>query len=86
MRLFQEQFNQLNQIMCSLTVSAYFILDFKTSRHVIIVSEQFTKKKDRSITFAGLYAITIDSVAPVSRVEDLKKSIDFKITIWNHSG
>lgn len=70
--------------MCSLAVNGCSILDFKTSRNVIIVSQQFIKKEDRSITFAGLYAITIDSVAPVSKVKDyLEKNIDFEFKLAN---
>lgn len=50
------------------------------------ISELFIEKKDRSIIFANLYAITLDSVAPVSRLDLSTKyilSFEFLLTLSN---
>lgn len=43
------------------------ILDQKTNHYLICTSKTFFEKEDRSIMFAGISAITLDSVGPVSK-------------------
>lgn len=62
------QFKCLNRVMCSLSVNGFEVLDIRTSYCLINMSRQFVNKEDRSIIFAGVYAITVDSVAPVSSI------------------
>lgn len=53
--------------MSQLLVNKLNILDGKTREFIESGSAIFERKEDRSVMIAGLFAITLDSVAPVSR-------------------
>lgn len=54
--------------MCKLVVNEAFMLDVKTLDLLQIGSKQFENREDRSIQILGLYAITVDSLGPVSMI------------------
>lgn len=73
--------------MNKLLVNEQRLLEKKTIEMLRLVSVQFEKKVDRSMLILGTYAITPDSVGPVSSTNDkqsynlvsvpLKKKISF---------
>lgn len=65
--LIERAFKNLYRLMDRLSVNKLGLLDVKTIKMLMVVSEAFERKEDRSFLIAGLYAITPDSVAPVSR-------------------
>lgn len=52
--------------MTRLLVNKRRLLTFRTVEQIRLGSEQFQNKEHRSILIAGLYAITLDSIGPVS--------------------
>lgn len=66
--LIERAFKNLYRLMGRISVNKLGLLDVKTLKMLMVVSEAFEKKEDRSFLIAGLYAITPDSVAPVSRL------------------
>lgn len=58
--------------MSQLLVNKLNILDEDTRKSIESGSAIFERKEDRSIMIAGVFAITLDSVAPVSKKNSLK--------------
>lgn len=56
----------LYTVMCRFLINKQNLLEPKTIKMLRTRSEAFEKLEDRSISILGLYAITLDSVAPVS--------------------
>lgn len=63
----EKAFKNIYRVMIRLSVNKLGLLDFETIRMLLTIGEAFEKKEDRSYLVAGVYAITLDSVAPVSR-------------------
>lgn len=61
-----KQFKAVYQVMSRLLVNQLSFYDLETVHRIRVGSEQFENKKDRAILLAGLYAITLESVGPVS--------------------
>lgn len=54
--------------MAELLVNEEFIINYNTIVKIRIASEQFERKKDRSFLILGVYAITLESAAPVNMI------------------
>lgn len=63
----ERTFKNLYRLMSRFLVNEFRALSLRTITMLRLSSEAFERKKDRSFLIAGLYAVTPDSVAPVSR-------------------
>lgn len=63
---FYKQFRQLYRLMTKLMVNKDLLLEPRTIKHIRICSEQFEKKENRSFMILNLYAISPETVIPVS--------------------
>lgn len=64
----ERSFKNLYRSIGHLLVNKRGLLNTRTSKILIAVGEPFESKEDRSFLVAGIYAITLDSVAPVSKL------------------
>ena len=67
---FHHQFKLLYVTMNHMLVNEARLFDAETIRVLLVGSGCFKRKKDRSIVIFGMYAVTLDSVGPVSRFVD----------------
>lgn len=64
----EKVFKGLYEAACHLLVNQDGVFDARTIKTLITTSKMFERKEDRSFLFLGLYSITFNSAAPVSRL------------------